>query len=506
MKISFTLIRNGILIHTLSLLTAGMAFAANCPEIPLDLSDGWSDGGYSFRVNGTNGVPADNVNNLTQSTLRLFEDGVELRPAHSHHVDIRNSGQGRFSHWSNPDGTGEALRFSSSDDTYPGTNGKRYSICLTSTDSSAAPTTTDSPAALTTSSSFHAPAPTSSFVVNVRDKGASGNGVTDDTMAIQNAINQVGGTGGTVFVPAGTYLVTSGDFWPRSALNLKSNMTFKMDAGAVIKLRPNAFGNYAILYIGHNSNVNVVGGKLLGERHSHLTSGDNAFTTPVDSQCPNSDNCNGQWGFGIYIYGSSNVYIDAVESREMWGDGFVLDGHSTNVNFYSVVADDNRRQGMTLYVCDHVVIRDSIFKNTYGHKPQDGIDIEPDKNGDYVSSVQILNNQFLNNHGSGVHVVMPLFRDTSAYVNNILIQGNTITNNGTLSVWGAGVLIEDPNVTSVTATGNIISGSKGYAGILLNQTRGNTITNNSLLNNTQTKFGAIRDFTGGNTISGNTVN
>ena len=50
-------------------------------------------------------------------------------------------------------------------------------------------------------------APKSPLVVNVRDKGAKGDGRTDDTDAIQAAIDEVGGTGGTVLVPGGTYMV-----------------------------------------------------------------------------------------------------------------------------------------------------------------------------------------------------------------------------------------------------------------------------------------------------------
>lgn len=44
-------------------------------------------------------------------------------------------------------------------------------------------------------------------VVNVKtDFGAVGDGVTNDTTAIQNAINSLGSTGGVVYLPAGTYL------------------------------------------------------------------------------------------------------------------------------------------------------------------------------------------------------------------------------------------------------------------------------------------------------------
>lgn len=42
-----------------------------------------------------------------------------------------------------------------------------------------------------------------------QDYGATGNGVTDDTTAVQAAFTALQSTGGTLFVPAGTYLVSS---------------------------------------------------------------------------------------------------------------------------------------------------------------------------------------------------------------------------------------------------------------------------------------------------------
>src|SRR5262245_59008644 len=44
--------------------------------------------------------------------------------------------------------------------------------------------------------------------VNVRDFGATGNGVTDDTQAIRNAIAAAKASGQGVLFPAGTYLHT----------------------------------------------------------------------------------------------------------------------------------------------------------------------------------------------------------------------------------------------------------------------------------------------------------
>jgi hypothetical protein len=47
------------------------------------------------------------------------------------------------------------------------------------------------------------------IVYNVQSYGATGNGTTDDTTAIQNATNAAVATGGIVFFPPGTYLISS---------------------------------------------------------------------------------------------------------------------------------------------------------------------------------------------------------------------------------------------------------------------------------------------------------
>ena len=53
----------------------------------------------------------------------VFEDGAPLGIAHSMHDVIRNLGKGRFSHW----GTG--VMFSTSDNSDPTKNGRKYTYC-----------------------------------------------------------------------------------------------------------------------------------------------------------------------------------------------------------------------------------------------------------------------------------------------------------------------------------------------------------------------------------------
>jgi hypothetical protein len=53
--------------------------------------------------------------------------------------------------------------------------------------------------------------------VNVKDFGATGDNTTDDTTAIQNAINYLGASGGVVYFPVGTYSITSTITTPSSS-------------------------------------------------------------------------------------------------------------------------------------------------------------------------------------------------------------------------------------------------------------------------------------------------
>jgi hypothetical protein len=64
----------------------------------------------------------EGVGRAIGSTMSLFENGVELGPAHTNHQSIREKGGGAYSHW------GPALYFSSSDGTDPRTNGYRYRV------------------------------------------------------------------------------------------------------------------------------------------------------------------------------------------------------------------------------------------------------------------------------------------------------------------------------------------------------------------------------------------
>jgi len=90
----------------------------------LDMSKVIKDSGYAFYLERKFIIPGDSDSSPSSSTLKLFENGKELGPAHSSHKSIRTYGRGRFSHW------GNTLYFSSSDRTDPRKNGRKYTFSI----------------------------------------------------------------------------------------------------------------------------------------------------------------------------------------------------------------------------------------------------------------------------------------------------------------------------------------------------------------------------------------
>lgn len=81
--------------------------------------------GFCYTVSMDFGEEGDKFSG-GQSQLLLFEDGKQLGPPHALHAEIREKGEGRYSHW-----TREGLYMSASDNTDPRTNGRSYEVAST---------------------------------------------------------------------------------------------------------------------------------------------------------------------------------------------------------------------------------------------------------------------------------------------------------------------------------------------------------------------------------------
>jgi parallel beta-helix repeat protein len=338
--------------------------------------------------------------------------------------------------------------------------------------------------------------PTSSIVANIKKAPyyAKGDGQTDDTAAIQSAINAIAGTGGTVVVPDGTYMINThynGSF----GLRLGSKMTFAMASSAVLQAIANDYDNYSILTAGSVSDVTISGGTITGDRSAHKG------TT-------------GEYGMGIYIGNSSNITVAGVLVNECWGDGIYVENQSSNITVTNCVCDHNRRQGMSIVSVDGMTVTGSTFKNTEGTPPEMGIDVENNR-GLVVNNLRISGCTFLNNAGGGATFG---FRDdfsAPTAITNTVFDSNTVVGNGTNRYSDsimAGIFVGHDN-GSVTISNNNVSNSFGQ-GINISDMAFYSIVRGNMVTGTRIVTGAPANKTGGGIyvydapgtrVTGNTV-
>jgi len=335
-----------------------------------------------------------------------------------------------------------------------------------------------------------APAPTSSLVVSVKTYGAKGDGRTDDTAAIQAAIEVVAGTGGTLLVPDGTYMINA-ILNSNKGLILRSNMTLRMSSGAVLKAITNGSPGYAILYLPRVTNVNIIGGTVEGDRSTHTGT-------------------LGESGMGISVATSANVFIEGVTAKECWGDGFYVGGtNCTNITLCNVVADHNRRQGLSVVYADGVMVRNSTFKNTQGTLPEAGIDIEPNA-GETVANMQILGCTFTNNSGGGIQNGVAISNRGISFIRNVIIDGNVMVGNGFNAANGhtGGGGVETSNTAGHRITNNVMRDNKNWGLRLRDEADDTIVTGNTITGTTGDGIyldPTITNYTiTGNTITGNT--
>ncbi len=90
--------------------------------------------------------------------------------------------------------------------------------------------------------------PATPVIINVKDYGAIGDGIGDDTAAINRAITAIPPTGGTLYFPCGTYLVTS------SPLPIRiSHVTITGPSTSCATLKASGAANITMLELGGGS-------------------------------------------------------------------------------------------------------------------------------------------------------------------------------------------------------------------------------------------------------------
>lgn len=225
--------------------------------------------------------------------------------------------------------------------------------------------------------------------IDVREHGARGDGIHDDTGAFQDAIDALPADGGTVSVPRGKYLVD-----PVRSVNLRSRMHLELAPDAELVAKPNAAERAYVLHANRIEDAEISGGRITGDRKHHLGS-------------------SGEWGHAIQVRAASRITIRDIRLSDCWGDGITVGGAWTAGRKQRLVSDDiviagvvstgNRRQGLSIGGSRNVRVHDSEFSDTSGTAPECGIDIEPDA-PDSTIGVHIENCLMKGNASNGIQV------------------------------------------------------------------------------------------------------
>lgn len=284
------------------------------------------------------------------------------------------------------------------------------------------------------------------LAANVRDYGASETATAAaNNTAIQNAINALSSTGGTVVIDG--YFEVTGDIVGKSNVNivgLSQEHGLYLASGAstrIFDMRDASNWKIECLYLDHSGNTSP--------------------TAPII-----------EVGATVSAYSKNWVVRDCTLYNGSYEGIYQEDrsGTKTNALIDNVTFDSCRRNGIAVQSGENITIRNCSFIGTSGFTPQDGIDIEPD----------------------GSQSVKNLRIEGCYFSGNL---GNAIAVNG--AAWGAGIIIED-----VTVIGNTIDNSGGSDAIVVGGAHNVNVIGNTITGDNSAQVAGI-NLTGDQVTAGN---
>jgi hypothetical protein len=259
-----------------------------------------------------------------------------------------------------------------------------------------------------------------SDTVNVKDCGAKGDGITDDTAAILGVI-AAAPAGATVLFPKGTYVVAS-------TLYVPSNITLR-GRGAVLKFSNTALYD-SLLRLDHVTNVIIEGFELDGQKAS----------VPGVTE----------YKHGVYVLSSTHVELRDLYSHGHKGDGVYIGAEaaqasSADVNGTNLRLDANHRMGLTVAALDGGRFMNVRGTNNAGTDPQAGLDIEPNADDQTIRDLDFIGCEFSGNAKAGINIF--LRSAPTAVQRGIRFTGCSSRANGSV-----GVYLQNPAGVSFAAS------------------------------------------------------
>lgn len=238
--------------------------------------------------------------------------------------------------------------------------------------------------------------------------GAKGDGITDDTQAVQDAFN----TGNTVVFNNKTYLINCGETWVDGGVIPSSNQLIILNS-ATLKATTNISGSYSVLNIKNKENVMIMGGKIIGDADTHADE-------------------NAHLGYGLTICQSKNITVCGTEISKCQGDSVMINtitettGICDQITITNCVFHDNKRQGVSIVVGTNITIENCEIYNIGPYSPRAGIDIESEltEGSPNISNVHINNCYIHDTQGASINISWK--REENIYINNCKLAHLTV--------------------------------------------------------------------------------
>jgi Ca2+-binding RTX toxin-like protein len=282
-------------------------------------------------------------------------------------------------------------------------------------------------------------------IFNVFDYGAKGDGVSDDTLAIQKAINAAAKAGGgEVYLHHGTYIV-SGPNSDGGCLTLKSHVTLNGERMGLttLKLADGSSNDVAGLIhtAAHFNTADITISNLTLDGNKANTSG------TVDGFVTGSATDKSAHTAGFHVAG--------VEFQNFSGDGLRAQALTTAGYVFDSLSHNNDGDGFATQFKDEQARRDDISftDNKAYENGGDGFDLKTSQ--DYAGPPVFDNNDAYDNAGNGI-LLAGLETDWVSIQGGIV--GGTVHGNG-----GAGIELQGIKGMGVSHTEIYGNGKEGIA-------------------------------------------
>lgn len=184
--------------------------------------------------------------------------------------------------------------------------------------------------------------------INVLDKGAKGDGATDDRAAIQSAINSAATFGAAVYIPQGTYLLSKA---PTFDYMLAATSGSRIVGEGTLKVASTA-GDYRAVITGASPSTDLSGLRVEG-----ITIDQNGSGNPATTAGSSGTLFSGNPRYAIYAGVGSHITVNGCTFRDIdsintvaFNGPAMMDIAITDNVFYGVGASLNVHDHSTLYV------------------------------------------------------------------------------------------------------------------------------------------------------------